>query len=193
MSAPLFDDQKKTAFVDAVKAAIEADKTPALIRCELGERFGLDTRQVKNALTRFDIDLFETREGLRGTRDLSEAEQAKVIARAKELLDQGCSGIRVRAMLSIEFHIFETSAAKMCSNASSIDLRVVKVNHCFDGPDIPLEKADYDARKDIFLQAADKLRAQGKSVRFDDRRDQWFLEHRPVSRIKLAQSAGIGV
>lgn len=200
MTAPILTDEQKAAFAEAAKRAIEADKTPALIRCELGEQFGLVQAQVRGVLKRANIPLFDTRTGLRGMRDVDRSVLDAVVERCKEMDAKGISPVRIRAELSIEFNIYETSISHICLKRGNIDIRsdlTVKTDvveqKANEVREISLEKADYDASKDIVRKAAQKLIEKNKNVRFDSAQNQWWLEHRPVSRVQLIQSAGMGV
>lgn len=197
--APLLDDEQQARFIAMAEAGIAADQTPGLIKCELAETFGLEARQVANLLKRHKIRLFETRSDLRVMLETSNAEQIKIIDRAKELLAQGKSRERVRCELSVEFHMAEISVAKLCKSSGGIEIRheqYIKAEKDQKKLDeavrIPLEKADYDPSQDVFRKAAQELRNKKHNVRFDQDRDQWWLDHRPVSRVELAQAAGMG-
>lgn len=196
---PLLNDEQQARFIAMAEAGIAADQTPGLIKCDLSETFDLDIRQVANLLKRHKIRLFETRADLRVMLETSNAEQIRIVDRAKELLAQGKSRERVRCELSVEFHMAEISVAKLCKSAGGIEIRheqyikAEKENEKLDeAVRIPLEKADYDPSRDVFKQAAEKLREKKHDVRFDEGREQWWLDNRPVSRVELAQAAGMG-
>ncbi len=194
MSVKLFTEDEKTEFVAIARAGIEADKTPALIRAELSERFGFDNLKVCNALTRNNIALFETRTGLLHIRDVDRSVTEAVVERAKELIAQGTGLLRVRAMLSIEFNIYETSVSFICLKAG-VDVRT----DAYRGDIKPAEKkevhsdlgyADYDPAEDKILQAAKELR--DKKVDVGKANGQWFLEGRPVNCVQVMIRAGMG-
>ncbi|MDG4721175.1 hypothetical protein [Thalassospira aquimaris] len=203
MKSTLFKSEaEKTEFVEITRAGIAADKTPAMIRCDLSERFDFETLTVCNALSRCGISLFETRTGLRGMRDIDAATKQTVIDRCKELIAEGKGPLRIRAMLSIEFDLYEVSAVSICLRHGNIDIRTEAYRGNTWQPSAARQASevedvdfnpDYDPDEDITLKAVDTLREKQKDVRFDKKRGQWWLNHRPVSRVQLIQSAGLGV
>ena len=198
MAVALLDQEAKARFIAMAEAGIADDKTPAMIRADLAEQFDLSNSQVGGALKRIGIKLFETRRDLKGIMDIDVSVCRAVVARANELIKQGTGLIRGRAVLSVEFGIFETSISIICDKYNGPDLRTEQGKFSVKplGPKtspVSLGCADYDPDEDITLKAASTLRKKQKDVRFDRKRGQWWLDHRPVSRVQLIQSAGLGV
>ncbi|KXJ56566.1 MAG: hypothetical protein AXW12_00605 [Thalassospira sp. Nap_22] len=198
--APLLTPEQLTAFADLARKMMDEKRPTSSIKVALGKTFGLNQIQVKNMLWRQQIKLGNRLKGCRVLADLSDTERAEILELAAAKLSEGVVGDEIRAMLCEKFDVAERTVSAFCVR-NNIDVRSEhsKKNAKDYGGEglksigkIDLDEADYDPSQDVFIKAAKKLRDSKHDVRFDADREQWWLDHRPVSRIELAEAAGMG-
>lgn len=196
----LLTDNQLTAFSELAKQMIAENRPTSSIKVALCKQFDLNQRQVTNQLWRLQIMLGNRAIDRRVLSDLSDAERAEILGLAASALSDGKAGDEIRAMLCEKFKVSERTVSAFCMR-NGIDIRDdhSKQNaqrYGTEGRDaveaIELDDADYDPSQDVFKKAAKKLREKKRDVWFDEDRDQWWLDHRPVSRVDIANAAGMG-
>lgn len=122
MVAPLLSNDERKKFAEMARRLIDQKLSPPMVRSKLGDAFGLNGKQVQNALYREQIKLNTWQVRRRRLKDLSEDEQEELVAMAKELHRQGIGNDEIRARVAARFNVYERSVTTRCRQ-NGLDIR----------------------------------------------------------------------